>query len=117
MGEKGTLSKNNRREHKKRRAVRTRLGGEGSGKTIPDMKALKGQISDLRSQLDRAAQIIVAKDNDLKRLNKEKGKTPTSLQSSQTENAPDRGYAVERRSLASCDRCKRGKGANVTNSD
>jgi len=32
------------------------------------------QISDLRSQLDRAAQMIVAKDNDLERLNKEKEK-------------------------------------------
>jgi len=54
--------------------VRTRLGGEGSEKTIPDVKALAGNISDLRSQLDRAAQIIVAKDNDLERLDKEKDK-------------------------------------------
>jgi len=74
IGEKGELSKNNRREHKKRRAVRTRLGGEGSEKTIPNVEALEGKISDLRSQLDRAAQIIVAKDNDLERLDKEKEK-------------------------------------------
>ena len=48
MGEKGTLSKNDRREQKKRKVVRTRLGGE--------------------------AQIIVAKDNDLELLDKEKEK-------------------------------------------
>ena len=35
---------------------------------------METQISDLRSQLDRAAQIIVAKDNDLERLDKEKQK-------------------------------------------
>jgi len=32
VGERGTLSKNDRREHKKTRAVRTRLEGEGSEK-------------------------------------------------------------------------------------
>ena len=72
IGEKAELSKNDRREHRKRRAVRTRLGGEVSEKTIPDMEALEEEISDLRSLLDRAAQIIVAKDNDLERLDKEK---------------------------------------------
>jgi len=35
------------------------------------MEAMEAQISDLRSQLDRAAQIILAKDNDLERLHKE----------------------------------------------
>jgi len=46
--------------------VRTRLEGEGSEKTIvPDVEALEKTISDLRSQLDCAAQTIVAKDNDL----------------------------------------------------
>jgi len=54
--------------------MRTRLGGEGSEKTIPDVEALEGKISDLRSQLDRAAQIIVAKDNNLEPLDKEKEK-------------------------------------------
>jgi len=73
VGEKGELSKNDRREHKKRKAVRRRLEGEGSEKT---METLEGKISDLRSQLDRAARIIVAKDNDLERLNKEKEKLP-----------------------------------------
>jgi len=74
VGEIEALSKNDRREHKKRRAVRTRLGGEGSEKTISDVEALERRISDLRSQLDRAAQIIVAKDNDLERLDKKKEK-------------------------------------------
>jgi len=65
VGEKGTLSKNDRREQKKRKVVRTGLGWEGSKKTVPDKEAMEAQISDLRSQLDRAAQIIVAKDNNL----------------------------------------------------
>jgi len=54
--------------------VRTRLGREGSEKTNRDVEALEGQISDLRSQLDCAGPIIVAKDNDLERLDKEKEK-------------------------------------------
>jgi len=41
VGERGTLSKNDRREHKKRRAVRTRLEGEEGEKTIPDGEALE----------------------------------------------------------------------------
>jgi len=65
VGEKRELSKNDTREHKKRKAMRTRLEGEGSEKTL---ETLEGQISDLTGQLDRAAQIIVAKDNDLKGL-------------------------------------------------
>jgi len=74
VGEKGTLSKNDSRESKKRRAVRTRLGGEGSEKNSPDVETLEKTISDLRSQLDCAAQTIVAKDNDLERSDKEKEK-------------------------------------------
>jgi len=38
------------------------------------VEALEGKITDLRSQLDRAAQIIGAKDTDLERLDKEKEK-------------------------------------------
>jgi len=71
VGGKGELSKNDKREQRKRKAVRTRLEGEGSEKT---METLEEKISDLRSQLDRAAQIIVTKDNDLERLDKEKEK-------------------------------------------
>ena len=49
VGEKEMLSKNDRRKQRKRKAMRTRLGGEGSKKTIPDIEALEGEISDLQS--------------------------------------------------------------------
>jgi len=71
IGERGELSKNVRPEQTKRRAVSTRLGGEESKKAVETMEE---KISDLRSQLDRAAQIIVAKHNDLERLDKEREK-------------------------------------------
>jgi len=74
VGEKGELSKNDRSELKERRAVRTRLEGEESAKTIREMEALEAQIPDLQSELDSAAQIILAKDNDVERLDKEKEK-------------------------------------------
>jgi len=73
-GEKGTLSKNGRREHQKRRTVRTRLGRKAREKTIPHEEAVERTISDLSSQLDRGAQIIVAKDKHLNRLDKAKEK-------------------------------------------
>jgi len=38
------------------------------------MRALEGQISDIRSQLNHIAQIIVTKDNNLERLGKGKEK-------------------------------------------
>jgi len=38
VGEKGELSKNDRREQRKRKAVRTRLEGEGSEKTMETRK-------------------------------------------------------------------------------
>jgi len=69
VGEKGELWKNDRREQGKRKAVRRRQEGKGSEKP---METLESQISDLRSQLDCAAQIIVAKDNYLERLDKQK---------------------------------------------
>jgi len=47
VGEKGELSKNDRREHKKRRGVRTRLGGEAREKSILGVEALEGKISEL----------------------------------------------------------------------
>ena len=65
VGEKGTLAKHDSREHKKRRAVRTRLGKVWSENTILNMEALNRTISDLRREVDHAAPIIVAKDNDL----------------------------------------------------
>jgi len=72
--EKGTLSKHDRGVHKKRKAVRTRLGREGSEKTILDLGALEGQISDLPSKLHRGAEIIVAKEKHLERPDKEMAK-------------------------------------------
>jgi len=55
--------------------VRTRLGEEESKRIVgPNVEAQNKTISDLRSQLDCAAQTIVAKDNDLERLDKEKEK-------------------------------------------
>jgi len=72
VGEKGTLARKDRRADKKRRAMRTELGREGSQKTIPDGEPLEVTISDLGSQLDDAAHIVVKKYNDLENLNKEK---------------------------------------------
>jgi len=117
VGEKGILSKDDRREQRKRKAVSTRLGKKGREKTILDVEAMETQISDLRSQLDRAAQIIVAKDNDLERLDKEKEKLQQGYKRAKQRMRQIGGIAVEGRSLASWDRCKRGKGANVTNGD
>ena len=74
MGEKATLSNNVVRVHKRSQAVRPWLGREWSKQTIPDGEALEKRIADLPSQLDRTAQIMVAKDNPLKRLDKEKEK-------------------------------------------
>jgi len=74
VGDKETLSGKERKEQKKRKAVRTRLGREGSEKAIPDWETLEGPFSNLRRELDRSAQIIVAKDNNLERLDKEKEK-------------------------------------------
>jgi len=74
VGAKGTLSKNDRREQKNPKLVRTRLGGAGSEKTVPGVEAMETLILDLRSQLDHTAPIIGAKDNDLEQLDKEKEK-------------------------------------------
>ena len=65
--------KERQKRTQKEKSCEDRLG-EGSEKTIPEVEALEEKISDLRSQLDRAAQIIVAKDNDLEQLDKEKQK-------------------------------------------
>jgi len=47
VGEKGELSKNDKREQENRRAVRTRLEREGSEKTIPEVEALERTVSEL----------------------------------------------------------------------
>jgi len=55
--------------------VRTRLEREESEKTgVRDMEALEKTSSNLLSQLDYATQTMVAKENDLERLDKEKEK-------------------------------------------
>jgi len=74
VGERGTLLKNDSREQNKRKVVRRRLGGEGSEKTVRDVAKMEAEMSDLRSQLDLTAQIILAKYKDLERLDKEKEK-------------------------------------------
>ena len=63
--------------------MRTWLRREGNEKLIRDVEALDGKISDLRSHLDRAAKISVAKDNDLERLDKEKDKLPQAYNRAQ----------------------------------
>ena len=65
VGERGTLLKNDSREQNKRKVVRRRLGGEGSEKTVRDVAKMEAEMSDLRSQLDLTAQIILAKYKDL----------------------------------------------------
>jgi len=55
VAERGTLSKNDRREQKKRKVVRTRLGWEGSEKTVPDVEVMEAQISELRNHLAHTA--------------------------------------------------------------
>jgi len=75
VGEKETLSKNDRREHKKGRAVRTGLEGEGSEKQLfRTGKLWKKRSRTSEANFDCAAQTIVAKDNDLECLDKEKEK-------------------------------------------
>ena len=52
--------------------MRTCLGREGSENTTHKVKALQRQIPNLQSQLDPAAQTIMAKDNDVERLDQDK---------------------------------------------
>jgi len=47
VGEKGKLSRNHTKEHKKRKVVRKQPGRERSEKTMPDMEALERKISEL----------------------------------------------------------------------
>jgi len=116
VGEKSELSKQDRSEHKKRRAVRTRLGSEGSDKPFRTWKPSKD-----KSHTSEANSIALPKSlwqkTTTSNCSIRRKRNSKSQQSMQTEDAPNRGYAVERRSLASWDRCKRGKGANVTNGD
>ena len=62
VGVKGALSKNDRREHTKRIAVRTWLDGEGSDKTVvPDVDTLEKQ-----SQTSEANLIVLRKPSSQK---------------------------------------------------
>jgi len=79
VGQKGKLSKVDKKELKKRKTVRIRLRGEEGEQTMTDVEALERQISNFRSQLDCATQIIMAKDNDLKRLHNDKEKLKQTL--------------------------------------
>jgi len=47
VGERGALSKNDNREQRKRKAMRTWLGTEGSEKNLCDVETLERQIWDL----------------------------------------------------------------------
>jgi len=60
VGERGAQLRNERREQRKSKAVRTWLGREGSEKTILDVEIMEGQIADLRTQLERAT---ISKNN------------------------------------------------------
>ena len=57
----------------------TGLGRGREQKTLPNLEILKRQISDLWGQLDRVAQIIIAKDNIIERLDQDKEKLENSL--------------------------------------
>jgi len=74
VGEKGTLSRNDRSVQNKRQTLRTQLESEGSKKGFPGVGARERKISGIKRQLEPALQIIVAKDNDLERVDKQKQK-------------------------------------------
>jgi len=60
------------KEGQERKSHEDMAGREESEKTIQDVEALENKIFQLRSQLDRAAQRIVAKDKDLEILGKKR---------------------------------------------
>jgi len=111
VGEKRTLSKHDRREHKKRRAVRARLGREGSKKSNSRCESPgKHNLGPPKPTRSRCPNHC-GKGQRPRTTRQGEGKTPTSIQSSQTEDAPNKSHALKRRSLASWNRCKREKGA------
>ena len=74
VGETEPLLSKDRRKLRKGKPVGTLLGREGTEKTIPDIEAQGRKILGLGRELDQAAQIILAKDNELLKYNKEKEK-------------------------------------------
>jgi len=84
-----------------KRKEREDTGGTGGvRKTFQDVEALEKMMSDLRSQLNRAAQVIVAKVNDLERLDKEEEKLQQPYNRVKQRNTPNGGNTLERGSLA-----------------
>ena len=68
VGSDGVLSKRDETHRKRRKTVRTRHVGEGGEKTSSDVKKLENEILVLREQLNRAAETVVLKDQQLIKL-------------------------------------------------
>jgi len=98
VGEKETLSTHARREHKKRRAVRTQLGSEGSDKLFEMCNHRNGQSPPFEAN-SIVRPISLLQRTTTSNGSKGEGKTPTSIQLSRTEDAPNWSPTLERRSL------------------
>ena len=68
VGEDGTLSKREQTHRKRRMTVRTRLEREVGEKTSSDVEPLEKEILRLREQLSWSAENVVAKDQQLGKL-------------------------------------------------
>ena len=71
-GRKGDPVKERQKGTKKEKSREDTAREGRERKPISDWEVIEPQISDLRSQLDQSAPSIVAKHNDLERLDKEK---------------------------------------------
>ena len=68
VGEDGALSARDKTHRKRRATVRTRLEREEGEKTPSDVERLEKEILDLREQLSRIAENVVAKDQQIGKL-------------------------------------------------
>ena len=68
VGEDGALSARDKTHRKRRATVRTRLEREEGEKTPSDVERLEKEILGLREQLSRIAENVVAKDQQLGKL-------------------------------------------------
>ena len=68
VGKDGVSSKRDETHRKRRRTVRTRHEGEGGEKTSLDVERLEKKVLVLREQLDRTAETVVLKDQQLIKL-------------------------------------------------
>ena len=68
VGDNGALSKRDETHRKRRATVRTRLEREEGEKTSSDVERLEKEILGLREQLSRIAENVVAKDQQLGKL-------------------------------------------------